>query len=84
MKFGKWLNSLDGIDHMAIVFFFGISIIAAHYIIKNINSLYLHLQRDNKYAPDFRGTPTVYFLIALPITIILYLLAGSFVTGLLR
>ena len=84
MKFGKWLNQLDGLDHLVILTCFAVAVLIAHYVIRYLINFYSHVQRDNKYAPDLRPTPIVYFLIALPITIIIYVLVGSPVTLWLR
>ncbi len=81
MKPGKWLNSLDGIDQLVILVCFGVSLLLAHYVINYLGSIYAHLQRDNKFAPDFRPTPTIYFLVSLPILFLVYILIGSAVSG---
>ena len=76
MKFGNWLNSLSGLDHLIILFCLGLADILSHYLLKAVRQLYYQLQKDNIYAPDFRITPILFFIFALPLTVAIYLLLG--------
>ncbi len=76
MKLGNWLNSLSGLDHLIILFCFGLAAIMSHYILKVVRQLYYQLQKDNLFAPEFRITPALFFVFALPLTVAVYLLLG--------
>jgi len=77
MRFGKWLNSLTGIDHLVIIFCFLVASGITHYLLKYLEQIYNHLQRDNKYANKFRVTPILFFLVAFPIATAIYLVIGA-------
>ncbi|MFH1851445.1 MAG: hypothetical protein ABIA75_03795 [Candidatus Neomarinimicrobiota bacterium] len=81
MNFGRWLNSLTGLDHLVLLVCIGLSVLAARYILHGVRNIYEHLQKDNRYAPEFRVTPAASFLVVLPVAIIIYLALGLPLSG---
>ena len=83
MKFGHWLNSLIWIDPVVILFFFTICGWLAHLTMKGFRKLVKKTQ-TSPYAEEFRTSPFVFIVIAIPYTIILYGLIGIYFTELLK
>ncbi len=81
MRIGKWLNSLSGLDYIVILFCFGLAVLLSHFILRGIRQFYNQLQKDNPYAPEFRITPTLFFITALPLTTGVYFTIGTMLTG---
>ncbi|MAD51859.1 MAG: hypothetical protein CMF79_04705 [Candidatus Marinimicrobia bacterium] len=83
MKFGRWLNSLTFIDHVIILLFFSISFWLAHLTMNGFRKL-VERTNQNPYAQEFRSSPLILSVIAIPYTIILYRIFGLFLTELLK
>ncbi|NOZ03163.1 MAG: hypothetical protein GXO92_00945 [FCB group bacterium] len=80
MTLGRWLNSLTFLDHIIILGFFVIAGLLAHVTLIAIREWYLHVQRDNPYAHEFRITPLYFMGVAILYTVIIYKLLGGIVT----
>lgn len=83
MIFGRWLNSLTFIDHVIILLIFSISFWIAHVSMKGFRKL---VEKTNRspYAQEFRSSPLILFVIAIPYTIIIYRIFGIYLTELLK
>jgi len=83
MKFGRWLNSLTFIDHAIILLIFTICFWLASVTMKGFRTL---VEKTNRspYAEEFRSSPLILFMIAIPYTIILYRIFGIYLTELLK
>lgn len=83
MSFGHWLNSLTWLDNVIILLMFAIGGWLSQLTMKGFRKL---VERTNPspYAEDFRTSPFVFFVVAIPYTIILYRIIGIYLTELLR
>ncbi len=75
MNFGQWLNSLTWIDHIVILFIFSACGWLAHLTMKGFRKL-VDKTQNSPYSEEFRSSPFILFVIAVPYTIILYKLIG--------
>lgn len=83
MSFGRWLNSLTWIDHMVLLFLFAICGWLAHLTMKGFRLLVKKTQHS-PYAEEFRTSPFIFFMVAIPYTVILYKLVGLYLTEILK
>lgn len=83
MIFGRWLNSLTFIDHVIILLIFSISCWIAHVSMKGFRKL-VEKTNQSPYAMEFRSSPFIIFVIAVPYTIIIYRIFGIYLTELLK
>ncbi|MFQ6678174.1 MAG: hypothetical protein ACE5D0_07595 [Fidelibacterota bacterium] len=83
MSFGKWLNSLTWIEHLVVIFLFAIASYSAHVTMIGLRNLFEKTQKS-PYSNEFRSSPFMFFAFAIPYTIILYRIFGSYIVDLLK
>jgi len=83
MSFGQWLNSLTWIEHIVILFFFILASYFTHLTLKGFRSVILKSQK-NPYAIEFRTSPFMFFALAIPYTILLYRIFGSYIVQFMK
>lgn len=83
MNLGKWLNSMTWVEHVVILLLFAIAGYGAHLSMIGFRNL-VEKTHKSPYTNEFRASPFMFFAFAIPYTIILYKIFGSYIVELMK